>query len=388
MLMSIRGTLPTPDSGRRPRLRDEAVERFSKSQIVRAGKLVGGAHAEPTAELIEAFNTAHAWRAAHVQPMRLMRAELGRVARKLDGEALTAARLKRMSSIRKKLKANRTLYQIQDISGCRAIMSSIADVRAVQAHFDGGGTRHEVVDRDDYISVPKADGYRSQHLVMKFIGPDELTAGNRLVVELQIRTRLQHAWATAVEAVGFVRRENLKAQRGNPDWLRLFELMSGEIAEEEGCEPPPSCPAHATERRGELRELDDKLGAIKTLDSYKQAIRHAEDYLSLKGHSYLIRYDLESHSVSVSSFSQLRRTMSQYMNSEMFAGDTENAVLVEVDRVEDLRDAYPNYFLDVATFNYHLRKAVTGAPVKMVKGKGPSETPSTKFRSVLEWLRG
>jgi len=290
-----------------------------------------------------------------------------------------------MSSIRRKLRRNRTLYQIQDISGCRAIMWSMDNLRELQNIYLNGGSRHEVIDQDNYIAEPKRDGYRSHHLVLRFDGPEEHTGGNRLVVEVQLRSRLQHAWATAVEAVGFVRKENLKAGEGSPEWLRLFQLMSGEIARAEGCLVPPSCPEGERERRAELRELEASLEAIKTLESYNQAIRHAEEYLSLRGNSYLIRYDMDSHRVSVSTFSQFRSAAVQYFNAEMFSAESENSVLVEVDRVEDLRDAYPNYFLDVTRFTTLLRTAVLGAFA--AQRPGPAQVPASKWASVLHWMR-
>ena len=62
-------------------------------------------------------------------------------------------------------------------------------------------------------------------------------------VEVQIRTFLQHTWATAVEAVGAYRGENMKGGEGNSDWLRLFSLMSGEFAATENCALPPDLQA-------------------------------------------------------------------------------------------------------------------------------------------------
>jgi len=41
---------------------------------------------------------------------------------------------------------------------------------------------------------------------------------------------LQHAWATAVEAVGIFTKQALKSNIGDGEWLRLFALMSSEIA--------------------------------------------------------------------------------------------------------------------------------------------------------------
>lgn len=58
--------------------------------------------------------------------------------------------------------------------------------------------------------------------------------------EVQIRTQLQHAWATTVEAVGLFRGEQLKNHQGSAECLRFFELISGELAEAESCPVPES----------------------------------------------------------------------------------------------------------------------------------------------------
>lgn len=43
---------------------------------------------------------------------------------------------------------------------------------------------------------------------------------------MQIRTAIQHSWATAVEMVGLFRKESLKSGLVDIKWLRFFELVS------------------------------------------------------------------------------------------------------------------------------------------------------------------
>jgi hypothetical protein len=133
---------------------------------------------------------------------------------------ITAARLKRMQAIRKKLKRiNLHLNQIQDLGGCRAILDSMTDVRTlVQAVRDR--SRHNLRPEKDYIAAPKADGYRSHHLIVCFCGKGPAAVHNDRRIEIQVRTRLQHSWATAVEAVGLFRGEYLKGSQGDRRWRR------------------------------------------------------------------------------------------------------------------------------------------------------------------------
>ncbi|MCP5385240.1 MAG: hypothetical protein H6916_00295 [Novosphingobium sp.] len=106
---------------------DFVIPQYSKHQVVGAGKLLKGSLPWPCETTAETFKIARNWRAAHLVPMRHMRAELTAKVKKV-GSGMTAARLKRMTSIRAKLRrAPHTLYQMQDIAGCRAIMANQDD---------------------------------------------------------------------------------------------------------------------------------------------------------------------------------------------------------------------------------------------------------------------
>jgi ppGpp synthetase/RelA/SpoT-type nucleotidyltranferase len=146
-----------------------------------------------------------------------LRQELSAKLRSAGLVGLTAARLKRMGSIRAKLRRGpHTLYQMQDIGGCRAIVGSVDEIRDIERVYQRSA-RHEFRNRSDYLEQPKADGYRSLHLVYRFKASPSLThlTSSPMLVELQLRTKLQHAWATAVETVGAVLGEDLKGGRGD-----------------------------------------------------------------------------------------------------------------------------------------------------------------------------
>lgn len=46
---------------------------------------------------------------------------------------------------------------------------------------------------------------------------------------------MQHAWATAVETLGFFKKQSLKSSSGDAKWLVFFQLASAAFARVEGC---------------------------------------------------------------------------------------------------------------------------------------------------------
>jgi hypothetical protein len=336
---------------------------YSKREIADAGKLLAGripAERMNDQEVRDAFKIAWNWRNSHILPMRVLRAELSRKAKRVNALAVAAARPKRMRSIRQKLEA-RSLYDIQDIAGCRAIMASMGDVRALLAAYEAGA-KHTLKKAYDYIQNPRDTGYRCYHLVYKFEGRDaeECEAFKHHYVELQLRTQLQHSWATAVEAVGLVRNEDLKHGRGDADWLRFFNLMSSEFADEEGCPPVPGT-GDAKDRRKEIRELNCKLDAVKSLDAFRRMIHSTARAEASRGTIFLIQYDPNEQQVTIKTVPDYKKGSSQLGTAERLesgSGRRIETVLVEVDAASDLRTAYPNYYLDVGTFVERVRRIV------------------------------
>jgi ppGpp synthetase/RelA/SpoT-type nucleotidyltranferase len=349
---------------------------FSKRQVVEAGKFLKERFSEASEEAVEAFKIAHNWRACHIIPMRHLRMELSGKVRSIGGEALTAARLKRMASIRAKLRrGHHTMYQMQDIAGCRAILPDQFSVDRLWELFQSN-PRHKFIDQDDYITSPRQTGYRSRHLIYRYEGKNEFESlnSNPQFVEIQLRTRLQHAWATAVEAVGMVRGEELKSGAGNEDWLRFFALMASEIAAEEGGVVVPGTPASDSDRRKEIVALSRGLDALKSLEGYRNAVKVSES-TSTASPYYLIQFDRRTNQVAVKGVSAKASATTM---DEAEGNNSINSVLVAVDKVGDLRAAYPNYFMDVGIFTDKLSTVLK---------------PKSKFRSIdaswlADWIRG
>jgi ppGpp synthetase/RelA/SpoT-type nucleotidyltranferase len=369
---------------------------YSNGDVKRAGEVIASnlIWTEETAPKIrEAFSIANNWRDSHAYPMRSIRYSALYHMKQHGLTGVTAARLKRMQAIRRKLRRiRRSLNQLQDLGGCRIILPTIADVHtlvgAIKDHI-----KHNIRDEDNYIIGPKKDGYRSHHLMLNFRGRGATEIYNGRRVELQVRTRLQHSWATAVEAVGLFRNEELKNHQGSEEWLRLFMLMSAEFAEAERCPIPPNCPEGYT-RQQEIKDLAKSLDAVSVLESVSYGI-HGTDFPLTPGYRpthYLIRYDHATKTVHVEPHRKVIAATHSYDIAEEedneTGKDTQNVVLVEVDKIENLKAAYPNYFGDVDLFKSQLRSITLGkSAAEYLAAKRPARPQPPAEREDPSWLR-
>lgn len=346
---------------------------YSKREIVEAGKLLRQTLTEASDEVLQAFRVAHDWRAAHAYPMHRIRHELRGKIRRSGGEGLTAGRVKRMTSVRRKLSASPvTLYQMQDLAGIRAILPDKSDVQRVRELFEPDETNHIIQRENDYILEPRDSGYRSLHLILKYQDDRGDGVYDRQTVELQLRTRLQHSWATAVEAVGLVRDEHLKGGGGSLGWRRFFELMSGEIAAYEGCSLPRNIPVDEKIRRAEIQKINEMIGAVQELDGLNEGLAAAENIRSSSGY-FLLRFDRAARKVTVAPYTSPSIGARAYDAVDGF-GASGTDVLIEVDKMTDLRAAYPNYFLDVRQFLAFARAAVEGCDISDLGAEKASES--------------
>lgn len=321
---------------------------FDKSAIKKAGQLLAN-QLPYSPEAVEVFRVAHNWRMAHAYPMMRERMMLSRAC---AGKGDTAGRIKRMDSIRKKLRRSTiSLDKIQDLAGVRAILPDMEAVNAVVAKYRSGWGVSSLHKVDNYIAMPKAGGYRSVHLIRNFSGAGHGIHYEGQRVEVQIRTRLQHIWATAVEAVGAVRGEDLKGAQGDKQWLRLLELMSARFALIEGQSLSEHVPASQSEMLAELRSLAEDLDAVSKLATFRTVVKASE---SSSYRHFIIRLDASAGEVEIIAKPTFSEQSDRYLDARNEA-ESSPAVLVTVDSIEALRRAYPNYFLDVGEFVEHLK---------------------------------
>jgi hypothetical protein len=342
---------------------------FGKGEIDRAGRDAAAwwDSEEPFgSEIGSALVIVENWRTSHSMPLLTSRVALGQRARKIDADSIVAQRLKRFSSIMSKLcrEKNMKLSQMQDLGGCRAI---VKDVAAVYRLFDmyrepgqtdlfssAAGLRYY-----DRIKEPKPDGYRGIHIVGRYqatIEKNEPWNGHR--IEIQLRTHLQHAFATAVETVTTFTSQPLKFGAGPANWRRFFSLMGSAMALREEVTLVPETPHRKIELVQELKQLTRELKVYQRLKGWANALE-ALPRRNMTGFKWLMLVlNVEQTTIKVTGFRDRERADKAIADLERRKNPNLDAVLVWVNSARELRAAYPNYYADTGAFLNALSQAL------------------------------
>lgn len=345
--------------------------KYKKGAVDRAGKVLIDKNAS-AGDIDKALNALGNWRSSHGFPLHIFKKRLKVVSTKIDPKALVVQRLKRTPAIIKKLKRQQTkhmkLSQMQDIGGCRSVVKNVDLVRKLcdeYYHIDKNvrgkhcDLKHIFKNKKDYITNPKPDGYRSIHLVYKYLSDKKQKKYNGLLIEIQVRSILQHYWATAIETVGHFTKQALKSNEGERDWKDFFRLISSVFAIMEGAPTIPGTPKGKSELFNEIHHLNDKLKVIQKIQTWARLVRTIETFEKGQQHHrsliYLLDLNIDTKELNIEVFekSQEEKANISYSEAEKKASQgklNKDIVLVEADTTKELRNAYPNYFLDTNEF--------------------------------------
>ncbi|MBS4802587.1 MAG: RelA/SpoT domain-containing protein [Stenotrophomonas maltophilia] len=330
---------------------------YTRGQIRRAGEILYQGNPEQIAAVMPIITN---WRAAHAYPLNTFQATLRQRLKKLGNRtaerSLVGERLKRLPSIEAKLHRQRgmKLERMQDVAGLRAVVPDISALKKIHEIYCERALRHELRNTYDYVQSPKEDGYRSIHLVYRYESA-KAPQYNGLSVELQLRTRLQHAWATAVETVDIFAKQAIKAGRPHPDWARFFKLASAAFAIQEGTPPHEDYRGLGIDEISkDLAEAERNLDVLFMLRGFRIAADSIQNGRSSPAAYHLVVLNTETRMLKVTQFSEskLDEANESYAAVEELAaqGQPLNPVLVAGGTIHQLRRTYPNYFLDAGVF--------------------------------------
>lgn len=331
------------------------VPKFSNTKIDKAGAALTQPPSwmEPN-DFNDALEIVENHRASHSFPLLIFRIGLSDRAKRIDPTVLVVQRIKRLPSLEVKLRRfpQMRLSHMQDIGGCRAVVKNVAMVRKLVTSYENSSIKHKCLRTDDYITTPRDSGYRGMHLVYRYYS-DRKQTYNGLKIEIQIRSRLQHAWATAVETIDTFTGQALKGGKGERDWERFFALMATYIANKENTPRVPRTPKTNTDLKWRIMYLARTLEVDAHLQAYRMTIQKLEQ--DVKGAQYYL-LELDSHAWTVNIIGYKRRQYDQALerNAEFEKTNVNkswlDSVLVSADSLEELKRAYPNYIADTHVF--------------------------------------
>lgn len=314
----------------------------SKSRVNKSGERIREASATE-----EDLRVIDSWRAAHRGVLNTFQAILR--TRTRGSKVVVAQRHKRKSTIFGKLNRfpNMQLSRMDDVAGCRLIFPSIEELYKFRDKLHKARFKHELkngLDRYDYIKNPKSTGYRGVHDIYSY---DVRSASGShlkgLMVELQYRTNIQHAWATAVEVIGFITESQPKFQEGDSRYEEAMALASEILARAfEGSHGP-----HQELTNDEVVRLflekEQEIGLLNMLRS----LNSSDTDVSKKRNTILIfseHGDLEVHT-----YKDATDALRALFELEREAGGRD-IVLVRADTSDEIRFAFKNYFSDATDF--------------------------------------
>ena len=217
---------------------------FSNTQIDGLGdRLRRGAFSEDDVRLLNHYRRSFA--GAYATVVRTIRAQL-----QLEPTGRSA---KSTSSVIEKLRRESIrLTQVQDIAGCRLVVDDILGqdgvVSALATLFPGAA----IVDRRKNPS----HGYRAVHVIAHLSGK---------LVEIQVRSALQHLWAELSERLSDVFDPSLKYGGGPAQHRQILDQSSRQLAAAEALEAGLATP---WERGRPDREVLERLAAETKQDLY------------------------------------------------------------------------------------------------------------------------
>lgn len=320
----------------------------------------------------QSFITAQRWRGQHFTPTEQCFEDVLNCSQQCD-QSVATYRLKRMTSIIRKLQRPHThfkLGELDDIGGCRLIVDTNAEVQEAAEYLEskfslknGGKTRK------DYILNPQKSGYRSRHILTSID-----SESGCYHIEIQIRTKLQHYWATAVEASDEIYGTHYKNQGTDDnlppidqDRMHFFAIVSSLFAIEENS---PEVPGFTDNKRSlitQLNESDCSKQILRDLKATTDSVFNIDLPQTDHQELFLLKFSRANQYLDIVPFRQkdLREALNQYdaleneiepMNAQQYSNlkgaETfyDNVVLVFAQNPQQLNIAYPNYSANVNQF--------------------------------------
>lgn len=195
------------------------------------------------------------------------------------------------------------------------------------------------------INNPKDSGYRGKHFIFKDDG---------MFIEIQLRTQLEHIWATSVETVDVFLGSSMKTRVEKENyWQEFFHQVSATFALSEECKPLAKYDGQSLSEICEA--LDKNITEHKiyqSLSAMSVANFVTENEKVKKAYYVVLNLDFKNKTCFISGYkeSDYPKAVEEYRQLEKNIRPRHSIVLVSVSDIKRLKEAYPNYFIDIGYF--------------------------------------
>ena len=316
------------------------------------------------------------FREAHNIIIKLFTIELKKV--NFSKQHLTASRNKRIETIISKLcrPEKPKLDRIHDIAGTRIIFENIKsledyiDILENTELVNFKEKINEDKNRYNYIKNPKSDGYRSIHKVFYYssnipystLNEKRFNLENKKI-ELQLRTRLQHIWATTVEIYDIINKSNIKTGTHNKLETKegLFFKKCSLVFEGIESNDVEKIKININEifRDKDLVEIYNRLKGIKNIKNIQLPKTLGSDEV------FILITDLNKGKTTFFTTEPIEKNDKQdtfLINASYRRLEEKNTkgeyilLLLTLGDIKKLKNVYPNYFLNTNKFISILKK--------------------------------
>lgn len=316
------------------------------------------------------------FREAHNIIIKLFTIELKKV--NFSKQHLTASRNKRIETIISKLcrPEKPKLDRIHDIAGTRIIFENIKsledyiDILENSELVNFKEKINEDKNRYNYIKNPKSDGYRSIHKVFYYssnipystLNEKRFNLENKKI-ELQLRTRLQHIWATTVEIYDIINKSNIKTGTHNKLETKegLFFKKCSLVFEGIESNDVEKIKININEifRDKDLVEIYNRLKGIKNIKNIQLPKTLGSDEV------FILITDLNKGKTTFFTTDPIEKNDKQdtfLINASYRRLEEKNTkgeyilLLLTLGDIKKLKNVYPNYFLNTNKFISILKK--------------------------------
>lgn len=266
---------------------------------------------------------------------------------------------------------------MQDIAGCRAIVRDLDELQLLWSKLKKSRSVHKIIRERDYLTT-KPSGYGGVHLIYEcYNSLDSNHEWKGAKVEVQLRTELQHAWATSLEIIDTLEQTCLKTgYSGQEKWRRFFSLAGKLVANfEKACTLPETA---LVKIRHEVWKLYADLQVNSKLSRYTMAIKFTtsaelQDHIPVNAQGMLLLLmrrgayrqgdnGTVSVDLEVDYFSPRRSQQAlDALNAADLRDDLFLSVLLSVADVKTLKQAYPNYFGSTNRFSKFIESEISQA---------------------------